>query len=221
MEVKATLFSAIFFWLFGAAYALALYQALRLAPWRRLLDPEQLHVFLGAVVCMILLWHIRATVNAGLAFHLLGATAVTLMFGWSLALIATSLALAGVTLNAGNGWDGFVINAVTTGVLPVTLTQVLLVLIRHYLPRHFFVYVLVNGFFTGGLVALASGYLVTWLLIWSGAYSFAELDQTFLPFFPLMFLPEAMLNGIVMAAMVAFRPNWVGSFSDEQYLQGK
>jgi uncharacterized membrane protein len=58
-------------------------------------------------------------------------------------------------------------------------------------------------------------------LVWSGAYTYAELDQTFLPFFPLMFLPEAMLNGWILAAMVVFRPEWVGSFSDEQYLKGK
>ena len=59
------------------------------------------------------------------------------------------------------------------------------------------------------------------LLILSGAYTFAELDQTFLPFFPLMFLPEAFLNGWIMAVLVAFRPEWVYSFSDEQYLKGK
>jgi len=105
--------------------------------------------------------------------------------------------------------------------VPITLTQILLVLVRWYLPKQFFVYVLVNGFFTAGLVALASGYLVTWLLVLSGAYSYTELSQTFLPFFPLMFMPEAFLNGWVMAVLVAFRPRWVYSFSDEQYLKGK
>ncbi len=221
MELNGELFSGVFHWLFGAAYVGALFLAVRLAPWPRLLENGRIHVFLGAVVCLVLLWHMRAHVNPGLSFHLLGVTAVTLMFGWSLAVIGASLALLGVTLNAGGGWDGFVINAVTTGVLPATLSQILLVLIRHYLPRQFFVYVLVNGFLTAGFAGIVSGYLAAWLLIWSGAYTYAELDQTFLPFFPLMFLPEAMLNGWIMAAMVAFRPEWVGSFSDEQYLHGK
>lgn len=221
MEFNGALFSSAFVWCFGAVYAFALYQALRMAPWARLRESEQLHVFLGTVVCLILLWHMRADVNPGLSFHLLGVTCVTLMFGWSFGIIASSLALVGVSLNAGGGWDAFVLNAVSTGVLPVTLTQVLLVLIRHYLPKHFFVYVLVNGFLTAGFVGIVSGYLATWLLIWSGAYTYAELDQTFLPFFPLMFLPEAIFNGWIMAAMVAFRPEWVSSFSDEQYLDGK
>jgi len=185
MELNGALFSSNFTWLFGGLYAFALVVALRLAPWRRLLDSEQLHVFLGTVVCLILLWHIRATVNPGLDFHLLGVTVVTLMLGWSFGVIATSLALVGVIVNAGGGWDAFVLNAVTTGVVPVTLTQVLLVLIRSFLPKHFFVYVLGNGFF------------------------------------PLMFLPEAMVNGWLTVIMIAFRPQWVWSFSDEQYIKGK
>ena len=221
MEVNGALFSSTFTWLFGGLYALALYMALRMAPWRRLRESEQLHVFLGTVVCLILLWHVRATVNPGLAFHLLGVTVVTLMFGWSLGIIATTLALVGVTGNAGNGWDAFVLNAVTTGVVPVTLTQVLLLLIRHFLPRHFFIYVMGNGFLTAGVVGFVSGYLVTWMLVWSGAYTYAELDLTLLPFFPLMFLPEAIVNGWITVIMVAFRPHWVGSFSDEQYIKGK
>ncbi len=221
MEINGALFSETFFWVFGIVYLPVLYLALRHAPWHRLRDSEQLHVYLGAVVCLVLLWHVRATVNPGLSFHLLGVTVVTLMFGWSLAVIASSVALLGVALNAGSGWDAFFINAVVTGVLPVTLTLVLLIVIRHYLPKNFFVYVLVNGFLSGGFVGISAGYLATWLLIWSGAYTYAELDQTFLPFFPLMFLPEAMLNGWITVAMVAFRPEWVGSFSDEQYIHGK
>jgi uncharacterized membrane protein len=221
MELNGALFSPAFTWVFGSLYAGALYLALRLAPWGRLFEGGRLHVFLGAVLCLLLLWQLRASVNPGLAYHLLGVTAVTLMFGWSLAVIATSLALLGLALNSGGGWDAFVINAVLSGVLPATLSQCLLVLIRHYLPRHFFVYVLVNGFLTAGFAGLVSGCLAAGLLVWSGAYSFAELDQTLLPFFPLMFLPEAMLNGMVMTMLVVLRPAWVRSFSDAQYLHGK
>jgi len=221
MSVDSALFTIELNWMFSILFGTALVGAVRMAPWRKLRDPEQLHVFLGAVVALLVLWHMRANVQPGLSFHLLGVTAVTLMFGWSLAVIAASLALIGVSINAGPDWPGFAINAMVTGVVPITLTQILLVLIRWYLPKQFFVYVLVNGFLTAGFVALVSGYLVTGLLVLSGAYTFAELAQTFLPFFPLMFLPEAFLNGWVMAVLVAFRPNWVYSFSDEQYLKGK
>jgi uncharacterized membrane protein len=221
MEVSGEFFSDGLIGAFGVLYLLSLYYALRIALRARSLHGERLHVFLGAVVCLVLLWHMRAEVTPGLSFHLLGVTAVTLMFGWALGVIGSTLALLGVAINAGSGWDAFVVNAVITGVLPVTLTQVLLVLIRHYLPRQFFVYVLANGFLTAGLASVVPAGLVAWMLVGSGAYSLDHLSHTFLPFFPLMFLPEAMLNGWIVAALVAFRPGWVGSFSDEVYIRGK
>jgi uncharacterized membrane protein len=221
MAVDSAFLSAALLWPTGIVYVLALIGALRIAPWRKFRDAEQLHVFLGAVVALLLLWHMQVEVQPGLAFHLLGLTAVTLMFGWSLAIIAATLALAAVSANTGGAWESFAVNAMIGGVVPITLTQVLLILIRWYLPKQFFVYVLANGFLTGGFVGVVSAYLTTWLLVTSGAYSFEELDRTFLPFFPLMFLPEAFLNGWVMTVLVAFRPQWVYSFSDEQYLKGK
>lgn len=208
-------------WLIGILYALALFSALRLAPWRKLRDSEQLNVLFGSILVLILLWHMRVDVQPGLTFHLLGLTAITLMVGWSLSVVAATLALAAVTFNTSGGWESFAVNAMVGGVVPITLTQIMLVLIRSYLPKHFFVFVLVNGFLTAGFVGILSGYLVTGLLVAGGAYSFAELNQTFLPFFPLMFLPEAVLNGWVIVVLVAFRPQWVYSFSDEQYLKGK
>lgn len=221
MTIDGALFTPLIHWVLGILFAFALLVALRLTPWRKLRDSEQLHVFLGTTVVLLVLWHMEAQVQPGLSFHLLGVTAITLMFGWSLAVLSVTLVLFGVTLNTGTGWEGFALNALVSGVVPITLTQVLLILIRWYLPRHFFVYVLVNGFLTAGFVGVASGYLAAWLLVASGAYTFAELDQTVLPFFPLMFLPEAMLNGWLLAVLVAFKPQWVYSFSDEQYLNGK
>jgi uncharacterized membrane protein len=221
MTLDPALFSPFGIWTAVVLYTLALALALRLAPWRQLYRARLTNVFLGATVVLMLLWHMEAQVQPGLSYHLLGLTAATLVFGWSFAVIAGSLALLGVHINGGLGWEGFALNALVSGVLPITLTQVLLILIRWYLPKQFFVYVLVNGFLTAGLVGVAMGYMAAWLLVGSGAYTFAELSQTVLPFFPLMFLPEAMLNGWIMVILVAFRPEWVYSFSDEQYIKGK
>lgn len=221
MSLDSAFFSSAALWLANLLLAAALLLALRFAPWSRLRDPEQLHVTLGTTVALLLLWHMGAEVHAGLSFHLLGVTALTLMLGWSLAVLTATLALIGLTLNGDGDWAGFGLNALVAGVVPISLTYGLLILIRSYLPKQFFVYVLVNGFLCGGLVGIFSGYLATGLLVASGATTFAELRQTVLPFFPLMFLPEAMLNGWAMAVLVAFKPRWVYSFSDEQYLQGK
>ena len=221
MTIDGTLFPLPLIWVATLLYVLTLALAGRLAPWRKLRDLEQLNVFLGALVALLILWHMDVQVQSGLSFHLLGITAITLMFGWSLAVIGASLVLLGVTLNAGVGWEGFALNAILAGVVPATLTQCFLILIRWYLPKQFFVYVLVNGFLTAGVVGVLSGYLATSLLVVSGAYSYADLRETVLPFFPLMFMPEAFLNGWILAILVAFKPQWVYSFSDEQYLKGK
>lgn len=221
MTLDPDLFTPAAIWIAAILYAACLLLALRLAPWRGLLQARLTHVFFGATVVLLVLWQMETQVQPGLSYHLLGLTAVTLVFGWSFAVIAASLALFGVYLNAGNAWEGFALNALVSGVLPITLTQVLLILIRQYLPKQFFVYVLVNGFLTAGLVGVAMGYMAAWLLVGSGAYTMSELSQTVLPLFPLLFLPEAMLNGWIMVILVAFRPHWVYSFSDVEYIKGK
>ena len=221
MELAGGLFSETLRWWLGAMYGGILFAAIRMANWRRLTSSEQLHVFLGTCLVLLLLWHVRAQVDPAWSFDLLGVTSLTLMFGWSFAIIGASIALVGVNLNAGQGWDGFVLNVMTLGVVPITLTQVSLLLARAYLPCNFFVYVLVNAFLTAGFAALASGYLASGLLLFSGSFNLLELKQNFLPFFPLMFLPEAIVNGWIMTILVLYRPNWVSSFNDELYLKGK
>lgn len=221
MELTDGLFSGATLWWVRVCYAVLLFQALRLAPWQAMIGGDRLHVFLGACVALLLLWNMRVEVNQGLSFHLLGISVVTLMFGWSLGVIAASIALVGVNINIGLGWESFALNALVLGVLPATLTQVILVVVRSLLPKNFFIYVLVNGFLTAGLVMLISCYLAAVLLVLSGGYEYAELTESFLPFVPLMAMPEAFFNGWVITVLVVFRPNWVYSFSDELYIKGK
>lgn len=168
-----------------------------------------------------LLWSMRVPIEPGLTFHFLGVTSLVLMFGWSLGVIGSGLVLVGVTINQHGAWELFALNALLAGVLPATLTQIILVLVRSLLPKNFFVYVLGNAFFTAGVVAVASAYLAVALLVYNEVHSWETLQQVFLPLFPLMFLPEAILNGWVMTVVVVYRPQWVGSFSDDLYLKGK
>ena len=61
----------------------------------------------------------------------------------------------------------------------------------------------------------------TVLLLASGAQGLPALQAILLPFFPLMFFPEGFINGWLMTVLVAFRPHWVYSFADEDYINGK
>lgn len=221
MEVSGQLFPPSWLWLFAVPYAWLLFTAVRWANWRRLAYPNQLNLFLGTVVCLALLWTLRTEVEPGFVWHLSGMVTVTLMFGWSLAVIAGSLALAVITLFGLNDWSGFLPTVLVFIVLPAALTQVVLGLVRAWLPKHYFVYVFVNAFFAAGLIALLVALAATGLLLAADAYSLQRLSDTYLLFLPLMFFPEAVLNGWLIAIMVGFKPDWVGSFRDEEYLHGK
>lgn len=221
MEVSGILFE--FGWLvaIGVVYLLALIWALRSAYWKRLVDAQQLNAFLGACVALMLVWSLRAEVAEGFNWHLLGMVSVTLMFGWSLAVIGGSLSLLAVCLAGLSDWSGFLPSAVLQIIVPASLTQLMLMLARRYLPKHFFIYVFINAFLTGGLSAIAVAYATVGLVWLTGSYNLQSLEQTYLLFLPLMFFPEAFVNGLMMSVLVAYRPEWVGSFRDEEYIDGK
>jgi uncharacterized membrane protein len=221
MELSGELFSNTFRLWSLIIYAASLFLVVRLACWRLVLEREWLHLFLGSCVALILLWHIRAHVDPVWSFHLLGITSLTLMFGWSFAVLAGSIAEFAVALNSTQNWTGFALNAFLLILMPATLTQVILVLVRSLLPKNFFIFVLVNAFLTAGLVAMVSGFLAAGLLVYSGAHDWEYLQLNFVPFFPLMFLPEAIINGWIVTMLVLYKPGWVVSFSDEFYLKGK
>ena len=221
MEFSGELFPTSWLWFFAALYAWLLSRAARWADWRRLADKDQLNVFLGAVVCLLLMWTLRTEVQPGFAWHLSGMVALTLMFGWSLAIMAGSLALFATTIFGLNDWAGLVPSALVFIVLPASLTQLILGLARAYLPKHYFVYVFINAFLAGGLISVLTAIVATALLLSADAYSLQQLSDSYLLFLPLMFFPEAVLNGWLISIMVGFKPHWVGSFRDEEYLHGK
>lgn len=221
MEFGANLFSQTLLWVVSVIDGLALVVAMWHAPWGRLAEAGRSHVYFGILVGMMLLWGLRADVTNGLQFHLLGVTSLTLVFGWSLGLIGACIALIGVALAGWSEWSGLPFSLVTSGLAPASLSYLSLLVVRAYLPKHFFVFVFVNAFVTGGLVGLICGYLSAGMLSLSDIHSFERLSETVFPFFPIMFFPEAVFNGWIMTLLIVFKPHWVYSFSDEEYLAGK
>lgn len=221
MELDGHFFSFSALLLTGMLSLAGFLLAVKNAPWYRFKDREQLHVFLGSCVALMVMWTLRASVFQGVEFHLIFLTTITLMYGWSLAVIAGTVVLAGVSLAGFSSWSGFSLNMLTVVLLPVTFSQVALVLIRSWFPRHFFIYIYLNAFLSGGMSIVLSGVFASLMLASSGLTDFSTLWQTYLMFFPLMFFPEAVLNGWFMTLLVGYRPHWVSSFRDEEYLQGK
>ena len=191
------------------------------APWHELRKEARLHQLLGACVLLLGIWSIKSGIKPGLDFRLLGATAMTLMFGPRLALFGLTLVLAGVTLAGMSGLASFAANALIMAVVPVLLSHAIYRLTDSKLPNNFFVYIFLNGFFGGGLAAYAAGLATTLLMGASGTYSFDYLLSNYLPYFILLSWSEALLTGMAMSLLVVFRPDWVSTFDDARYIRHK
>ena len=201
-------------------YGLALAVALWRAPWKRLGEASLLHVYLGTTVGVLVLWQLQAGVLPGLNFHILGAALFTLMFGWPLAMVASSLVMLAVTVAGAGGWQAYSINALLMGVLPVVVTWLVYRAVYRSLPRHLFVYIFVCGFFGAALAMAATGLVSAGVFALSGAYPPDELLQHYLPYYLLMVFPEAILTGSFVALLVVYRPQWIWSWDERRYLSG-
>lgn len=217
MDIPAGLLPESWLWTAWLLYLPLLLIALWRAPWFKL-DSEALNVFLGAVVCVLVIWTMRAGILPGLSFHLIGATALCLMFDWAFALLAMSLVVAGTTLTGQGGWESYAINVLLMGAVPIIITRSLLTLAQRRLPHNYFIYVFLNTYLAAALSNAAVGLVATAIHAGAGSYPPNDLYQTFLPFFLLTALPEGIFNGVVMSGVVAYRPRWVATFDDASYL---
>jgi uncharacterized membrane protein len=203
-----------FLWL-GAAVLAAL--ILRRAAWRMLGDRANLNVFLGATVVILGLWLIKAGIKPGLNFHLLGATALTLMFRPLFALLSLGLITAAISIWQGQ-YAAFAANWLLMGALPVGVSWAIYRLVDGKLPNHLFIYIFLNAFFGAAIAIMMLGFVSTAFFALSDAYSLDYLLEEYLPYYMLIAWGEAFATGMMVTLMVVWRPEWVSTFDDRRYL---
>lgn len=221
MNLTDNLLGEMWYWVAWAIWIPLFARSFWRAPWKRLGDSEQSNLWLGMVVLLILLWSLKAGVKPGLTLHLLGANLFTLVLGPHLAFIGLCLVMLGVTVNGAAGYFSYAANALLLAGLSVFLSHQLFCLLSRVLPRHFFVYIFVNGFLSAALVMIAVGGMTTLLLALAGAYPMDYLIEEYFPYYFLLAFSEAWLSGMVITLFVVYRPQWVVSFDDSRYLSGK
>lgn len=151
---------------------------------------------------------------AGVTLHFLGITIATLMFGSRMALCIAALASA-LAMLLGWSWQGWAVDFLITGALPIAVTVAVGWLVRLRLPTNIIVYVMGNAA-AAGAVAIASSVLSKALISWlAGAWRDAEL---YLLTTPAMMFGEMFFVGGIMALVVTYRPQWCSSFNDADYL---
>jgi len=220
MNLPDNLLPPGWYWTGQGLFALVLFWAIRTAPWSRLKDESALNVWLGACVLLMGVWSIKTGIKPGLNFHLLGATAMTLMVGPQLAIIGLAIVLTAVTLAGMSGWDGYGWNALIMDVLPVTVSYAIYWLADRKLPNHLFIYIFLSGFFGSALAMAVTGLGGTLLLQLSGTYLAAYLYNNYLPYFFLMAWSEAVSTGMAITLMTVYSPLWLSTFDDARYLKG-
>lgn len=190
--------------------------------WRRLAEPARMNLFLGATVAVLALWQIRAGVKPGLAFHLYGMAALTLMFGfWRATLAGVLILLANAAFGRGN-WTALGADALLTAALPAAVSWNLFRLLDRRLPNHFFIYVLGNGFFGAALSVAAIGLVTTAVMTLAEAYPIDYLLAHYTPYATLLISwAEAFSTGMAITVMAVYRPAWLETFDDARYIQNK
>ncbi len=207
-------------WALWSLAAILAILTLRRANWRMLADSRNLNVFLAATVAVLGLWLIKTGVKPGLNFHLVGATALTLMFRPLFALFSIALITAAISLWHGE-YAAFPANWLIMGAVPVGVSWALFRVIDGKLPNHFFIYIFLNAFFGAALAIVAVGLVSTGFAALSGAYPLAYLLEEYLPYYLLIAWSEAFATGMLVTMMVVYKPEWVATFDDRRYLLDK
>jgi len=205
----------------------ALAWALSRQPWQLLRRNALQNAWLGAMVLVALLWTLRATLVGGLVIQLLGATLMVTLFGLPLALLSLFVvdlvSLFGLEYLAGHGWALFDwtslwVRYVWLALLPALISAGLQGVMRRVLPRHPFIFILGHGYFTAGLAAMGAGAAeAAWRYWMAPGLPFSTADT--LAAIVILAFGEAFLTGMLVAIFVVYKPQWVVTFSDEEYLR--
>jgi len=222
LHIPAGLIPPSVLWFANALFLLIQFYAARKIPVGKLLanKPGQ-HVYFGAMVMLLLLWGVKAGVTPGLGFHHLGATLFTLMFGWPLAIFGLGIIMFASVVIQHNELISLGVNGCLSIVVPVLTSYAVLKLTQKYLVDNFFVYIFVVAFFGAGVAVAASRLSSILLLSLVDAYPDAKLIGESLLYLPLFMFPEAFITGMLISVFVVYRPDWVVTFDDERYINGK
>ena len=207
--------------------AVALAISLRPHPWRMLSrqalekdgpsEPSPLVTpLLATLVVLPWLWALPTLHRMPLQLQWSGACLVVLMLGWPLAIPAL-VAVGGIAavLSPSLDWADAVGTIAWQGVVPATLALALGAVIRRLIGTQPFVYVLGRAFL-GTAVCL---FLANVLGQWSGhSLPGVEGDLSLVARW-LMAWGDAFVTGMLTAIFVAFKPEWLATWSDRLYLR--
>lgn len=191
----------------------ALVVAFLLRPWRLLANAPLLTPMLAALVAMPWIWALPALHRTPLQLQWSGACLLLLCLGWPLAVATlASIALLAALLTPVTAPDAIGM-AAWLGVVPATLALAVGAAIRRFIGTHLFVYLLGRAFIGTALCVFAAGALSQWAgHVLPGIGSESSLVAHWL-----MAWGDAFITGMLATMFVAFKPQWLATWSDALY----
>lgn len=198
--------------------ALAWAATLAVRPWR-LLRPHEGRVplatpFLASLTVLPWIWSWPGLAALPLPLHWSGAPLVVLLVGWPLAIPVITLAGLTTMFTAGHSlWQALSL-VVWSGLLPATLVLALGYAVRRAFGPNPVAYMLGRAFFVP-MVALGGCGLVAALLAGGLTGDSRGLQQVAIG---LLSMGEASWTCAIASFLVAYRPQWLATWSDPLYL---
>jgi uncharacterized membrane protein len=192
----------------------ALAVALWLRPWRGVDSAGPPWPWLAWWALLPALWGVDRYVDNAVVQPLSGACLLVLMAGWPLAVLGLLPVALFTAWAAHLPWDQALHRGVWLGLVPATLTLLLGAGVRRWLPHHLFVYILGRGFFATAVALSITSVLA--LALHGGVASLSDSDLMIGRW--LSAWGDAFITGMVVAIFVAFRPQWLATYTDSLYL---
>ncbi|WP_404299842.1 hypothetical protein [Alicycliphilus denitrificans] len=219
----------------AAIALLSMATALFMQPWRLLASQRPLAhethgrasplwtPLLASLVVLPWAWALPTLHHMPLQLQWSGACLVLLTLGWPLAVpVLLAVGAIAALVSPGLSWADALGLAVWQGVVPATLALLLgwlmrrLIAARAFMGARIFVYVLGRGFLGTALCIFLAGSLSQW----AGHVLPGVGEQLSLVARWLMAWGDAVVTGMLCAVFVAFKPQWLATWSDQIYLSG-
>ena len=175
---------------------------------------------LAVLVLLPWMWALPGLQRMPMSLHWSASPLVVLMLGWPLAvpalLLVAGLAWAwSLLITPALAAPAVLSLAVWTGIVPATLAMLWGAGVRRLLPQQIFVFILVRSFLGTVLsvfVSLQLGSLIE-------PATFAGRGQQSWLAALLLAWSDGVVTGMLTAVFVAFRPQWMATWSDAIYLR--
>ena len=193
----------------------ALAIALSFKPWRLLANTALISPLLAALVITPWLWALPWLHRMPIQLQLSGACLIGLALGWPLAVPVLCIVALTTGLIAPVPWQQQIDMALWLGIVPATLSFLLGMALRRWVWKNLFVYILGRAFLGTAICLFVSGALAQWsgqILTVTVEPDLAMVARWLLAW------GDAVVTGMMVAVFVAFRPQWLATWSDRIYL---